>query len=217
MSDRFVHETILRGEALMERLAEVRIAVCGVGAIGSNLAVGLARQGFGGLMLIDRDRVESRNFGTQVWGENDVGLFKAECLRNRLFDELGLEVSAQAKELTARHAARLLRGSDIIVDSFDNADSRRALQDHAASSGTPCLHVGLNTDYAEVIWEDRYLVPSGEGEDICDYPLARNLIQLGVAVACETLVRFVASGEKQGYTITLNDFVIRPLERPDAG
>lgn len=213
MTDRFIHEAALRGKSLMDRLADVHIAVCGVGAVGSNLAVGLARQGFGGLTLLDRDRVESRNFGTQVWGEGDVGLFKAECLRNRLFDELGLEVMAHTRELTPGNAGKLLRGADIIVDSFDNAEARRAVQDHALSRGTACLHVGLNTDYAEVIWEDRYLVPSGQGEDLCDYPLARNLIQLSVAVACESLVRFIASGDRQDYTITMDDFAIRRLER----
>ena len=98
MSERFLHENIYRGTAAMKTLVQTPVALCGVGAVGSNLAVNLVRQGFSSLILIDRDRVEPHNLGTQVWTEAEVGLFKAECLRNRLYDDLGLEVEARPKD-----------------------------------------------------------------------------------------------------------------------
>ena len=45
----------------------------------------------------------------------------------------------------------------------------------------------LAADYAEIIWNDRYRVPSPSHDDVCDYPLARNLVTLAVSVACEVL------------------------------
>jgi molybdopterin/thiamine biosynthesis adenylyltransferase len=193
----------------MKRFRDVSVALCGTGAIGSNLAMNLGRQGFSSLLLIDRDRVEPQNLGTQIWSEAEVGLFKAECLMNRLFDELGLEVEARPKELTSKNVSKLLQASTLIVDSFDNSDARKIAQEYSMNSGIPCLHVGLNADYAEVIWNESYRVPSAGGEDVCDYPLARNLILLAVAVTSETLVRYVMTGEAKNFTITLGDFAIR--------
>ena len=134
---------------------------------------------------------------------------KAECLRTRIFDELGLEIEARVKELSAKNAKKLLQGASIVVDSFDNSESRKLVKAYGMDTGTPCLHVGLNGDYAEVIWNENYRVPSEEGQDVCDYPLARNLILMAVVVASESLIRFITRGEKKNYTITLGDFAVR--------
>jgi molybdopterin-synthase adenylyltransferase len=52
---------------------------------------------------------------------------------------------------------------------------------------------------------------SDTNDDVCDYLLARNLVMLAVAVACEVVINFIARSEKQNYTITLSDFAIGPL------
>ena len=48
----------------------------------------------------------------------------------------------------------------------------------------------------------------GEGADVCDYPLARNLIQFAVALASEAVVRFVLEGQRQDHSFTLRDLQI---------
>jgi molybdopterin-synthase adenylyltransferase len=70
----------------------------------------------------------------------------------------------------------------------------------------------LFSDYGEVIWNENYRVPGDAGQDVCDSPLARNLVLLTAAVAAESLVRFVLRGHVQNWSITLADFAIRPLE-----
>jgi molybdopterin/thiamine biosynthesis adenylyltransferase len=209
MPERFLHENIYRGTAAMKTLIQTPVALCGVGAVGSNLAVNLVRQGLSSIILIDCDRVEPHNLGTQVWTETEVGLFKAECLRNRLFDDLGLEVEARPKRLDGRNVKKLLKGASLIVDSFDNSESRGVVKTYSAAANVACLHVGLNADYAEVIWNESYRVPSPLGQDVCDYPLARNLIMMAVAVASESLIRFITGGEKKNFTVTLGDFAVR--------
>jgi hypothetical protein len=72
--------------------------------------------------------------------------------------------------------------------------------------------VGLASDYAEVIWNDIYRVPSPANDDICDYPLARNLVMLTIAVACEVIITFIASGQRQNFTVTLGDFAVKPFD-----
>lgn len=206
----FYHEQLYRTPALMARLRDFSVTVCGAGALGANITESLARMGFRTLRVVDRDRIEERNLSTQPFYLSDAGAFKARVLGNALYRALGVEVDARSVELTGTNAAKLLDGSALVVDAFDNSAARRVLKDYAAGASLPCLHAGLAGDYAEVIWNEIYRVPSASRDDVCDYPLARNLVTLTVAVACESIVEFVATGTRQSHTITLRDFAVRP-------
>lgn len=216
MAGKFHHETLYRGPAALAKLASVRITLCGAGAIGSHLADHLARQGVASLRVIDRDRVEEHNVSTQLYGETDVGVWKVEALRNRLFRAAGVEVDAARKDLGASNAAALLKGADVIIDAFDNAAARRAVQDAARASGAACLHVGLYEGYGEVVWDPAYRVPRDPANgNACDYPLARNLVALTCAIASESLVAMICEGRAASWSVTLADLAIRPFGDDD--
>ena len=212
MADKFHHEAIYRGDAEIAKLTGRRLTICGAGALGSNLADNLARQGFRDLRVIDRDRIEEHNVGTQLYGESDVGAWKVEVLKQRLFRATGIELEAHRKDLTDRTANILLKDGGLVIDTFDNSTSRRCVQERCRALQLPCLHVGLYADYGEVIWDERYRVPNDVGGDVCDYPLARNLIVLVVAVASEVLIQFALSEARENYSVTLRDFSIRSVE-----
>jgi molybdopterin/thiamine biosynthesis adenylyltransferase len=212
MAGKFHHEELYRGTDLAAKLAAARVTLCGAGALGSNLADTLARQGFRQLKVIDRDRIEQHNVSTQIYGEGDVGAWKVEVLRGQLFRACGIEIEAINKELTDRTAAKFLKDASIVVDTFDNSASRQLVKDHCGKGGIACLHAGLFADYGEVVWNERYRVPGDAGQDVCDYPLARNLVLLTVSVAAEALLRFIDTGAQENWSITLRDFAIRPLE-----
>lgn len=214
MANKFHHEQIYRGADAMQRLAAQPVTLCGAGALGSHLADNLARQGFRQMRVIDRDRVEEHNVSTQLYGESDIGGWKVEVLRQRLFRTAGIEVDVQRKELTDRNARSLLQEGGLVIDTFDNSTSRRLVQEQCRALQLPCLHVGLYADYGEVIWDDRYRVPNDVAGDVCDYPLARNLVMLVTAVASDVVNRFVLSGERRNWSVTLGDFAIRELELP---
>lgn len=212
MNRKMLHEQIFRGETEIAKLATPLVAICGAGALGSHLADSLARQGFQKLRSIDDDRIEEHNVSTQLYGASDVGAPKVEVLRNRLFRASEVELDARAMRLDERTARALLKDANIVVDTFDNSASRQQVQDHCRSEKIDCLHVGLAADYAEVIWDEAYRVPPDVAGDVCEYPMARNLVLLAVAIAAETLVRFVIAGERKSRSITLNDFAVRELE-----
>jgi molybdopterin-synthase adenylyltransferase len=212
MADTFHHERIYRGPGALSRLEAVPITLCGAGALGSLLADNLARQGFRKWTVIDRDRVEPHNVGTQLYGESEVGAWKVEALRTRLFRAVGVEIEPVAKELNDRNAKGLLKASGIVIDAFDNSAARRLVQEHCRAAALTCLHVGLSADYAEVIWDGSYRVPNDVGADACGYPMARNLVLLAVAIASEAVVRFVLDGSQGGWSVTLRDLAIRPME-----
>lgn len=67
----------------------------------------------------------------------------------------------------------------------------------------------MNADYGEVRWNDGYRVPQDVVEgDVCDYPLARNLILLLVAAGCEAILRHVIENIRENYSVTLRDLKI---------
>ncbi len=213
MAGKFHHEAIYRGDESLAMLAQARVMLCGAGALGSHLADNLARLGYQHLRVVDRDRVEEHNVSTQLYGEADVGAWKVEVLRQRLFRATGIEIDALRKELTDGNARGLLQEAGLVVDTFDNSASRGLVQKHCRAMQLPCLHVGLYADYGEVIWDENYRIPQDMAGDVCDYPLARNLVLLVVAVASETMVRFTLAGSREDWSATLRDFAIRPLEK----
>ena len=73
-------------------------------------------------------------------------------------------------------------------------------------------NVGLCADYGEVIWDGRYHVPHDVAGDVCDYPLARNLVLLDFAVASEVVVRFALAAVRHDFSVTLRDFAISAVE-----
>lgn len=207
----FDHEQEYRTPELMERLRGFPVTICGAGALGANLAENLARSGFGTLRLIDRDRIEERNLSTQPYYKSDIGAYKAKILANSLYRALGLAIEAKSTELSLENCPKLLANSGLVVDTFDNSTSRQAVKDYCQTANLPCLHVGLASDYAEIIWNEVYRVPSPVNDDVCDYPLARNLVGLAVAIASEVIVQFVATQAQSSYTVTLSDFAVKPF------
>ena len=221
MPGKFHHEHLYLGAAALDALARLRVTLCGAGAVGSNLADNLVRHGVRHLRAIDRDKVDEHNVSTQLYGESDVGGWKVDVLRNRLFKTAGVEVEAVRKELLDRNARQLLGGNEngaVVVDAFDNRAARQAVQAHCRAGGVPCLHVGLCADYAEVVWDGRYRVPHDPpAGDVCDYPLARNLVLLATAVTTESLIRFAATGDRVSRTVTLADMTVRDLPPREDG
>jgi molybdopterin/thiamine biosynthesis adenylyltransferase len=213
MPGKFHHEQLYRGDALGP-LATTNIVLCGAGALGSNLADNLARHGARSLRVVDDDRVEEHNVSTQLYGEDEVGLWKVDALQDRLFRSTGIEIETVRKRLDDANARKLLRGAGLVIDAFDNRPARLAVQTAVRSAEVGCLHVGLNADYAEVIWDDRYTVPPDAAVgDACDYPLARNAVLLATVVATEAVLRHLAGEVRQDHCLTLGDLRISRLEQ----
>ena len=207
-----LHEQLARRPDVMQRLAEQQITLCGAGALGANLAESLARAGCGQLKVIDRDRVEEHNLSTQPWQRSDVRQHKAKILANTLYRAVGARVDAVQTELTDDNAGALLAGADLVVDCFDNRAARLAVQTAVRASGQACVHAGLSGDgYGEVVWDEHYTVPSDGGEDVCDYPLARNLVMMTVSILAEVVIGHVGLGECRSFAVTLGDLKVSPL------
>ena len=203
------HETLFRGREAMEKLELARIVVCGVGALGSGLTDNLARHGAKNLLVVDQDRVEEHNIGTQVFERSEIGAWKAETVAARVFRATGAEIESLSKPLTQSNIGKCTRGADVVVDCFDNSASRALVTHWCRDKSLACLHLGVNADYGEAKWNQKYQVPGDvTGVGACDYPLARNLLLFVVAIGSESLLRFLWRGEKRDCSFTLEDFSI---------
>ncbi|MGD1809463.1 ThiF family adenylyltransferase [Dapis sp. BLCC M126] len=207
----FFHEQLYRSQEIMTKLKNLSITICGAGALGANITENLARSGFSKLRVIDYDRIEERNLSTQPYYRSDIGAFKVKILTNSVYRALGIKIDSQSQKLNEENADKLLGKSELVIDTFDNSLSRSVVKNYCANSNIYCLHVGLASDYSEIIWNENYRVPSPANDDVCDYPLARNLVMLTVAVACETVINFAATKQQLNFTVTLGDFAVKPL------
>lgn len=207
---KFHHEEILRGKEAIAKLGKVKLVVCGAGAIGSNLVDNLVRQGLRNIRLIDMDRVDTHNINTQTFEEADIGALKVNACQTRVFRTVGTEIEVVSKKLEAKNVKKMLKGADLVIDGFDNTESRRVVTDYCKQQSIPCLHIGLHAEYTEVVWNDAYKVPEEDPEgDVCDYPLARNLILVAVAMGSEEIVNFCLGKKQQrNLSFTLKDLKI---------
>lgn len=193
---------------MKEFLRDRVIVICGVGALGGNLAENLARQGFKNLRLIDHDKVEPRNLWTQPYYKEDIGHLKVRVLAERLYRSSDAKIEPHRAKLDGSNATILLRNSNLVVDCFDNPPSREVVKNTCHLLKIPCLHIGLAEGYAEVIWSERYQVPEQIGRNPCDNPEARNTILIAIAIATKTIFEFFENGARKSYTFTVSDLRI---------
>ena len=128
------------------RLAAARVAIVGCGALGSVVAMTLARAGVGHLRIIDRDIPELSNLPRQVlFDEADVaaGLPKAAAAARHLIRiNSAAEIEPVVADLTPSNAEALLAGVDVIVDGTDNFEARFIVNEYACRHGVPWVHGG---------------------------------------------------------------------------
>ncbi len=116
------------GDKLQKKISSATVAICGLGGLGSNIAIALARAGIGTLILIDFDRVDITNLHRQQYKVSQIGMNKTDALRNNLLEIAPyIEVETHNERVTEENAARLLQGADIICEAFDNAETKAML------------------------------------------------------------------------------------------
>ena len=117
-----------QGKELQKKFSAATVAVCGLGGLGSNIAISLARAGIGKLILIDYDRVDITNLHRQQYKADQIGQYKTEALYNNL-KEIAPYVQTEfhTVKITENNCAALLNEADVICEAFDNAENKAML------------------------------------------------------------------------------------------
>jgi molybdopterin/thiamine biosynthesis adenylyltransferase/rhodanese-related sulfurtransferase len=124
------------------RLKAARVAIVGLGGLGSPAAMYLAAAGVGTLGLIDGDRVDVSNLQRQVlYGDGDVGHGKATVAARRLEQmNANVELRTFPERLTSENALDVLGEFEIVLDGSDNFPTRYLVNDASVLLGRPVVH-----------------------------------------------------------------------------
>jgi molybdopterin/thiamine biosynthesis adenylyltransferase len=134
------------GESGQRKINASKVAIVGLGALGTVLANHMVRAGVGFVRLIDRDFVETSNLQRQMlYDEQDASAFvpKAEAAAQRLRAVNSLiTIESHVVDLNSTNAEALLGGVDLVLDGTDNFSVRFLINDTCVKLGIPWIYGG---------------------------------------------------------------------------
>lgn len=116
------------GPQLQNCFCSATVAICGLGGLGSNIAMALARAGIGKLILIDFDRVDITNLHRQQYKANQIGRYKTDALADNLLEIAPYtEIETITERITENNVYSLLKDADVVCEAFDHAEKKAML------------------------------------------------------------------------------------------
>ena len=152
MKKRFEREAMLLGYDAIEELAHARVALFGLGGVGSYAAEALARSGVGELVLVDHDTVSLTNINRQLCAlENTVGRSKVAVTSERL-RQINPEIKIEQREeffLPENASDFDFSSYDYVIDAIDTVAGKVGIAVCATRAGVPvisCMGPGNKLD-----------------------------------------------------------------------
>ncbi|AEH25169.1 ThiF family adenylyltransferase [Pyrococcus yayanosii] len=151
--ERYDRQIRIFGVEGQERLKKAKVAVVGVGGLGSPVAYYLTAAGVGRLLLVDEQMPELSNLNRQIlhW-EEDVGkrpkALSAKWKLERFNSDV--KVDTFVGRLTGENIDEVLKDVDIVVDCLDNFETRYLLDDFVHRKGIPLVHGAVEGLYGQV-------------------------------------------------------------------
>lgn len=197
---------IRHGEDLQNKISAARVAVCGLGGLGSNIAIALARAGVGHLHLIDFDRVDLTNLNRQQYAVGQLGQYKTDALRETLsLVSPYCDVTCDTVRVTEENLPDLLRNEDYICEAFDRAEAKAMLVsgvlEHfpekylVAASGLAGLG-SANTIQTRRVSQRFYLCGDGTSDSSVGLGLVASRVLVCAAHEANMILRLIA-GERE--------------------
>ena len=197
---------IRHGEDLQNKISAARVAVCGLGGLGSNIAIALARAGVGHLHLIDFDRVDLTNLNRQQYAVGQLGQYKTDALRETLsLVSPYCDVTCDTIRVTEENLPDLLKTEDYICEAFDRAEAKARLVsgvlEHfpekylVAGSGLAGLG-SANTIQTRRVSKRFYLCGDGTSDSSVGLGLVASRVLVCAAHEANMILRLIA-GERE--------------------
>lgn len=142
MLNQFSRTELIFGAEAMKKLAGARVAVFGIGGVGSYTAEALVRSGLGTIDLIDDDRVCLTNINRQLFAtRSTVGKYKVDVAEARLHDiNPDVKINTYKVFYTPETAAQFdFSQYDYVVDAIDTVTGKIGLIMQAKEAGTPII------------------------------------------------------------------------------
>ena len=115
---RFDRQTSLQNN---DKRKELSVCVVWAWWIGSNAVYCLAKQGIEHIKVVDFDKVEIENTGSQFYTEKHIWKYKVEALQEQILEQTGVKIDT----VKTKYKASNINGYDIIVLALDNLETRK--------------------------------------------------------------------------------------------
>ena len=112
-------------KGISEKLKKAKVCILGLGGLGSNVAVLLARSGIGYLKLIDFDVVEASNLNRQQYRISHIGIKKTEAIKT-IIKEINpfVEIDTLDIKVDRENILSVVEDIEIVVEAFDRAETK---------------------------------------------------------------------------------------------
>lgn len=117
-------------KGISKKLKKTRVCILGLGGLGSNVAVLLARSGIGSLKLVDFDTVEASNLNRQQYRISHIGLKKTEAMKS-IIKEINPFVETEVLDIKIdrKNIYSTVGDIEIVVEAFDRAETKAMLME----------------------------------------------------------------------------------------
>ena len=139
--EQFGRTALLFGEQAIEIFQKSRIAIMGLGGVGSYAAEALARSGVGKFLLVDFDTVSISNINRQLPAlHSTVGMLKTEAMKERLLAiNPNLEIDIYSDFCADESRNHLLKNLDFVVDAIDSLNPKVGLIEACYQQNIPII------------------------------------------------------------------------------
>ena len=127
-------------KGISEKLKKAKVCILGLGGLGSNVAILLARSGIGYLKLVDFDIVEASNLNRQQYRISHIGMKKTEAIRT-IIKEINpfVEVEILNKKIDRENILSIVGEVEIVVEAFDVAETKAMAIEELLINGNKML------------------------------------------------------------------------------
>ena len=153
------------------KLKNASVAIAGLGGLGSNIAVSLARSGVGHLFLVDFDRVDITNINRQQYFVDQVGMYKTEALKSTI-EKINPYINIEIKTICVneKNVLSLFGEYNIVCEAFDRAQNKAMLvntllentNSYVVSASGMAGYLSSNTIKTKKLMKRLYLCGDGE-------------------------------------------------------
>ena len=123
-------------KGIFEKLKKAKVCILGLGGLGSNVAVLLARSGIGYLKLVDFDIVEASNLNRQQYRISHIGMKKTEAMKS-IIKEINpfVEIDTLDIKVDRENILSVVEDIEIVVEAFDVAETKAMAIEELLTNG----------------------------------------------------------------------------------
>lgn len=127
-------------KGIAKKLKKAKVCILGLGGLGSNVAVLLARSGIGYLKLVDFDIVEASNLNRQQYRISHIGMKKTEAIKT-IIKEINpfVEIETLDIKVDIENISSIVEDIEIVVEAFDVAETKAMAIEELLTNGNKIL------------------------------------------------------------------------------